>query len=58
MKPPDAPPPNQFKKQPRRKTERGRSVAISPEMRQAYEDEIKAKAEREAYLQHLPSDRK
>lgn len=58
MTPPDDPKPNQFKKQPRRKSERGRAVAISPEMRKAYEDEIREKAEREAYLRHLPSDRK
>ena len=52
-------PSNQFKKPPRRKTERGKSVAISPDMRKAYEEQIKAKAEREAYERHLPNrDRK
>ncbi len=45
----------QFKKQPRRKKEAGKRVAISPEARQAYEQEIKARTERnETYLRHLP----
>jgi hypothetical protein len=44
----------QFKKAPRRKKEPAKSVRVSPEMRKAYEDEIKARAERESsYLQHL-----
>ena len=43
----------QFTKAPRRKGERGRSISVSPEARQAYEDEIKARAERENYLRHL-----
>jgi hypothetical protein len=50
---------DRFKKQPRRKGDRGRSISVTPEMRKAYEDEIKAKAEREAYERHLPNrDRK
>jgi hypothetical protein len=46
---------NQFKKQPRRKSDRGKSVAVTPEMRRIYEEQIRQKAEREAYEQHLPN---
>ncbi len=48
-------PPDKFKKQPRRKADRGRSIAVSPEARQAYEDAIKQQTERDAYERHLPS---
>lgn len=49
---------NQFKKAPRRKNEPGKRVPVSPEARKAYEDEIKARTERETtYLRHL-SERK
>lgn len=45
----------QFTKQPRRKKEQARRVSISPEARQAYEAEMKARTEREeSYLRHLP----
>jgi hypothetical protein len=43
----------QFTKAPRRKKEPAKRVAISPEARQAYEDEIKARTERENYLRQL-----
>ncbi|SFG26033.1 hypothetical protein SAMN05192565_10151 [Methylobacterium gossipiicola] len=49
---------NQFKKAPKRKKEKTRSVSVSPEMRQAYADLIKQKEEREAYAQHLPGNDK
>lgn len=46
---------NQFKKQPRRASDKGKRVAISPEARQAYEDKIRALEERErTYTRHLP----
>ncbi len=46
---------SKFTKAPRRKSEKGRRVAVSPEMKQAYEEEIKARTDREAtYLRHLP----
>ncbi|KQO45882.1 hypothetical protein ASF34_03740 [Methylobacterium sp. Leaf106] len=47
---------NQFKKAPKRKKEKARSVSVSPEMRQAYADLIKEREEREAYAQHLPAE--
>ena len=43
----------QFKKAPRRKKEPGRSVPVSADVRKAYEDEIKARTERETYLRAL-----
>ncbi|MDB5558457.1 MAG: hypothetical protein JWQ36_1391 [Enterovirga sp.] len=44
-----------FTKQPRRKSDKGRRVVLSPEARQAYEDQIKVRTEREeSYLRHLP----
>jgi hypothetical protein len=49
---------NQFKKAPKRKKEKIRSVQVSPEMRQAYADLIKQKEEREDYAKHLPSNDK
>jgi hypothetical protein len=48
---------NQFKKAPKRKKEKARSVAVSPEMRQAYSDLIKAREEREEYAKHLPAEK-
>jgi hypothetical protein len=46
---------NQFKKQPRRASDKGKRVAISPEAKLAYEAEIRAREERErSYLRHLP----
>jgi hypothetical protein len=48
--------PKQFTKQPRRKKEPVKRVPLSAEARQAYEDQIKARTEREeSYLRHLPS---
>ena len=48
---------NTFKKAPKRKPMKGRSVAVSPEMRQAYADLIKQKeAKQETYDRHLPQD--
>jgi hypothetical protein len=49
-------PSNTFKKAPKRKKEKARSVSVSPEMRQAYADLIKEREEREAYAKHLPSE--
>lgn len=49
---------NQFKKAPKRKKEKARSVSVSPEMRQAYADLIKQKEEREDYAKHLPAEGK
>lgn len=47
--------PNQFKKKPRQAAPKGKRVAISPEARQAYEDIIRARDERErTYTRHLP----
>ncbi len=46
-----------FKKAPKRKPSKGKSVSVSPEMRQAYADMLKQKAEKEeAYGRHLPQD--
>ncbi|MDP4024763.1 hypothetical protein Q8W71_19215 [Methylobacterium sp. NEAU 140] len=46
-----------FKKAPKRKPNRGKSVAVSPEMRQAYADLIRERQEKqETYGRHLPSD--
>ncbi|GJE60288.1 hypothetical protein [Methylobacterium trifolii] len=48
---------NTFKKAPKRKPTKGKSVSVSPEMRQAYADLIKEKADKqEAYGRHLPSN--
>ena len=47
---------DQFKKAPKRKKEKARSVSVSPEMRQAYADLIKQREEREEYAKHLPAD--
>ena len=46
-----------FKKAPKRKPSKGKSVAVSPEMRQAYADLIKQRAEKqESYERHLRQD--
>ncbi len=46
-----------FKKAPKRKPARGKSIAVSPEMRQAYADLIKQREEKqESYARHLPQD--
>ena len=48
---------NTFKKAPKRKPMKGKSVAVSPEMRQAYADLIKEReAKQETYARHLPQD--
>ena len=47
-----------FTKQPRRKADRGKRVALSPEAKQAYEEQIKSRTERdETYTRHLPQPR-
>ena len=49
---------SKFTKQPRRKADKGKRVVLSPEARQAYEQEIKSRTEREeTYLRHLPQPR-
>ena len=46
-----------FKKAPRRKPSKGKSVSVSPEMRQAYADVLRQKAEKEEiYGRHLPQE--
>ena len=46
-----------FKKAPRRKPSKGKSIAISPEMREAYAAKLREKAEKEeVYGRHLPQD--
>lgn len=46
----------QFKKQPKRASSKGKSVAVSEEARLAYEEQIRQRDERErTYLRHLPS---
>jgi hypothetical protein len=46
---------NKFTKQPRRKSDKGKRVPLSAEAKQAYEEQIKARTEREeTYLRHLP----
>ena len=45
---------NTFKKAPKRKAEKGRSVAVSAEQRQAYAEMIKEREQREEeYARHL-----
>ncbi|GJE76861.1 MULTISPECIES: hypothetical protein [Methylorubrum] len=52
-----AEPSDTFKKAPKRKPAKGKSVAVSPEMRQAYADLIKEReAKQETYGRHLPQD--
>jgi hypothetical protein len=46
-----------FKKAPKRKPSKGKSIAVSPEMRQAYADLIREKSQKEeTYGRHLPGD--
>ncbi|MBB5760617.1 hypothetical protein ABEV34_06225 [Methylorubrum rhodesianum] len=46
-----------FKKAPKRKPSKGKSVSVSPEMRQAYADLIREREEKEqAYGRHLRKD--
>lgn len=46
---------SQFKKKPRQAAPKGKRVAISPEARQAYEEQIRARDERDrTYTRHLP----
>ena len=48
---------NTFKKAPKRKPTKGKSVSVSPEMRQAYADLIRERAEKqETYGRHLPPE--
>ena len=51
-----AEPTNTFKKAPKRKPAKGKSVSVSPEMRQAYADLIRQRQEKEeTYGRHLPA---
>lgn len=46
-----------FKKAPKRKPTKGKSIKVSPEARQAYADLIQERADKqETYGRHLPSD--
>ncbi|GJE26389.1 hypothetical protein [Methylobacterium organophilum] len=46
-----------FKKAPKRKPAKGKNIAVSPEMRQAYADMIKQHQDKqETYGRHLPQD--
>lgn len=46
-----------FKKAPKRKPSKGKSIAVSPEMREAYAELIRQRTEKEeAYGRHLPQD--
>ena len=46
---------NQFKKKPRQAAPKGKRVYISPEAKAAYEEQMRARDERErTYLRHLP----
>ncbi|GJD79158.1 hypothetical protein [Methylobacterium gregans] len=48
---------NTFKRAPKRKPLKGKSVSVSPEMRQAYADLIKEReTKQEAYGRHLPQE--
>ncbi|ACA17042.1 hypothetical protein M446_2603 [Methylobacterium sp. 4-46] len=49
---------DQFKRQPRRKAEKGRVLTVSAEQKAAYEALMREKEEREAYAKHLPGDLK
>jgi hypothetical protein len=50
---------DQFKKKPRQKTPPGKRVAMSAEAKQAYEELIRARDERErTYERHLPQESK
>ncbi|MCJ2026270.1 hypothetical protein [Methylobacterium sp. J-067] len=46
-----------FKKAPKRKPSKGKSISVSPEMREAYAEMIRQRAEKEeVYGRHLPQD--
>jgi hypothetical protein len=48
---------NTFKRAPKRKPLKGKSVSVSPEMRQAYADLIKEReSKQETYGRHLPQE--
>ena len=48
---------NTFKKAPKRKPAKGKSISVSPEMRQAYADLIQERASKqETYGRHLPQE--
>ncbi|WP_407519244.1 hypothetical protein [Methylobacterium oryzisoli] len=49
---------DQFKRKPRRKSERGRTLTVSAEQKAAYEALLREKESREAYAKHLPADPK
>ncbi len=50
---------NQFKRAPRRKAARGRTVTLSAEVKQAYADLLQERHKREIeYGRHLPADDK
>ncbi|GJD49357.1 hypothetical protein OPKNFCMD_2087 [Methylobacterium crusticola] len=49
---------DRFKRAPRRKGERARTLTVSPEAKAAYEKILREKEEREAYAKHLPADPK
>ena len=48
--------PETFKKAPKRKSERGRRVAVGDDAKKAYEALIREKEEREKRERHLPPD--
>lgn len=46
---------SKFTKQPRRKADKGKRVALSDEAKRAYEEQIRSRTAREeTYLRHLP----
>jgi len=48
---------NTFKRAPKRKPLKGKSVTVSPEMRQAYADLIKEReSKQDTYARHLPQE--
>ena len=50
-------PPDQFKRAPKRKPARARSVTVSPDARRALEEMMRERDEREkSYNRHLPPD--
>jgi hypothetical protein len=52
-------PADQFKRAPKRKRSPGKSVAVSAEAKQAYEEVLRQREEREkSYARHLPADAK
>lgn len=54
-----AEPTNTFKKAPKRKGDKGRRVALSPEAKQAYADLMTKRQEQdESYRRHLPQETK